>query len=78
MYRQKIDITNIKSYKTIVILINALNQEGIGIDEDCGTSGKRKHQVTQQKKICKVVLKQEIIILTHILALAVMLTFELH
>ena len=42
MYREKIDMINIKSDKTIVMLINALNQEGIDIEEDCGTSGKRK------------------------------------
>ena len=39
---EKIDMINIKSDKTIVILINALNQEGIDIEEDCGKSEKRK------------------------------------
>ena len=35
-------MTNIKPGKNIVMLINALNQEGIDIDAYCGTSGKRK------------------------------------
>ena len=42
MYREKIDMNNIKSEKTIVMLINTLNQEGIDIEEECGTSGKIK------------------------------------
>ena len=33
---------NIKPDNAIVKLINELNQEGIGLEEDCGTSGKRK------------------------------------
>ena len=42
MYRQEIDMTNIKPDNDIVRLINALNQEGIDLEADCGTSGKRK------------------------------------
>ena len=42
MYRQKIDTTCIKTDKTIVMLINTLNQEGIDIEKDYGTNGKRK------------------------------------
>ena len=42
MYRQEIDMTNIKLENSIVRLINALNQEGIDLEVDCGTSGKRK------------------------------------
>ena len=42
MYRAKIDMKNIKPDKTIVMLINLLNQEGIDIEEDCGTRGEGK------------------------------------
>ena len=42
MYRQKIDMTNIQTDNTIVRFINALNQEGIDLEVDCGKSGKKK------------------------------------
>ena len=42
MDRQEIDMTNIKPNNAIVSLINELNQEGIGLKVDCGTSVKRK------------------------------------
>ena len=42
MYRQEIDMTNIKPNNTIVSLIHELNQEGIDIYSYCGTSGERK------------------------------------
>ena len=41
MYRQEIDMTNIKPNNAIVRLINVLNQEGIDLEADCGTRGKR-------------------------------------
>ena len=39
-------MTNIKPDKTTVMLINALNQEGIYIEAYCGTSGKKKASST--------------------------------
>ena len=42
MYRQKIDMTNIKPNNTIVRLINELNQEVIDLEADYGISRKRK------------------------------------
>ena len=42
MYRKNIYMTNIKPDNAIVRLINVLNQEGVDIEEDCGTSGKIK------------------------------------
>ena len=42
MYRQEIDMTNIKPDNDIVRLINVLNQEGIDLEAGYGTSGKRK------------------------------------
>ena len=38
-------MTNIKPDKTIVRLINALNQEDIDIEADVGTSGKKKSSI---------------------------------
>ena len=35
-------MSNIKPDNTIVRLINSLNQEGIDLEAECGTSGKRK------------------------------------
>ena len=35
-------MTNIKPDNAILRLINALNQEGIDLEADCGTSGKKK------------------------------------
>ena len=35
-------MTNIKTDNAIVRTINVLNQEGIDLETDCGTSGKKK------------------------------------
>ena len=42
IYRQEIDMKSIKNDNAIVRLINILNQEGIDLEADFGTSGKRK------------------------------------
>ena len=42
IYRQEIDMTNMKTDNVIVRLINVLNQEGIDLEANCGISGKIK------------------------------------